>query len=394
MCAALRGNISPAGPGWWACLGNDGNIIVNRLLTVIRPVTFLVTAGLLLLGVRHGQAADRIEPKVLVLATYETGKDRGDAPGELQYWVEHEHLDQAIQVPGIDHPILTNGKGLYAMICGTTSRCAVQMMALALDPRFDLRKTYFLLSGIGGVDPAAGAIGDVAWIEQVIDGDPIFEIDSREMPAAWPYGTIALGATEPGKAPAKLGSAQTAGIEEESAGAVGQMVYPLNPSLVAWAYGLTKDVPLPDSPALAAWRARFKEHPEAQHAPLVVKGTSVGADRFWHGAIMTRMAEDWVKMYTRGQGNFLFADCEDQGICLALEELHRLGRVDFQRLLVLRSASNFTLPPPGVPPEKSLFDNLVSSAGYLPSLDNEYRVGSVVAAALLKDWEKYGDQVP
>src|ERR1039457_1713577 len=57
---------------------------------------------------------------VLVIATYETGKDRGDVPGELQFWSERQNLDQSIRVPGVDHPVLTNGKGLYAMVSGTT----------------------------------------------------------------------------------------------------------------------------------------------------------------------------------------------------------------------------------------------------------------------------------
>src|ERR1039458_1164410 len=56
---------------------------------------------------------------VLVIATYETGKDRGDVPGELQFWSERQNLDQSIRVPGVDHPVLTNGKGLYAMVSGT-----------------------------------------------------------------------------------------------------------------------------------------------------------------------------------------------------------------------------------------------------------------------------------
>lgn len=341
------------------------------------------------------QAAEPIQPKVLVIATYETGKDRGDVPGELQYWAEREDLGQPIAVPGIDHPVLTNGKGLYAMICGTTSRCAVQMMALALDPRFDLRKTYFLLSGIGGVNPAEGTVGSVAWIDRIVDGDPVFEIDSKEIPAGWPYGTIALGATEPGKAPANLESTQTAGIDdEESSGGVGKLSYKINPSLLAWADGLTKDIKLPDTPDMAAWRAKFTDYPKAQQPPTVVEGATLGSDRFWHGPIMNHMAEDWVKMYTRGADTFLIADCEDQGMCLAMDELSRLGRVDFQRLLVLRSASNFTLPPPGVAPNKSLFENLAHAPGYLPALDNEYRVGSVVADALLKGWDKYKDQTP
>src|SRR5258708_28731523 len=130
----------------------------------------------------HSKAEDPIRPRVMVIATYETGKDRGDVPGELQFWVERENLDQEIHVRGIDHPILTNGKGLYAMVSGTTSRCALQMMALAMDARFDLRQTYFLLSGIGGADPARVTVASAVWIRQVVDGDPAFEIDSRGTP--------------------------------------------------------------------------------------------------------------------------------------------------------------------------------------------------------------------
>src|ERR1022692_2762204 len=131
---------------------------------------------------------------VLVIATYETGKDRGDVPGELQFWSERQNLDQSIRVPGVDHPVLTNGKGLYAMVSGTTSRCAVQIMALAADPRFDLRRTYFLLSGIGGGDPKVISLASAVWVQHVVDGNPAFEIDSREISPSWPYGLVALRA--------------------------------------------------------------------------------------------------------------------------------------------------------------------------------------------------------
>lgn len=341
-----------------------------------------------------GHAAEIIQPKVMVIATYETGKDTGDVPGELQYWVERQHLDQAIKVPGIDHPILTNGKGLYAMISGTTSRCAVQMMTLALDSRFDLRKTYFLLSGIAGADPASMSLASAAWIQLVVDGDPAFEIDSRETATAWPYGIIALGATEPGKVPPNVDFAPAAGVSDDGAGGVGRVAYKINPSLEAWAFQLTKNVVIPDNTAMTASRTRFKAFPQAQLPPHVLEGASLGADRFWHGAIMNQWAEDWVRLYTRGAGTLVMADCEDQGICLAMQELHRLGRVDFDRLLILRTASNFTVPAPGIAPAKSLFDGLIDSPAYIPSLDANYRVGSVVTATLLQDWEKYRDHTP
>jgi purine nucleoside permease len=340
----------------------------------------------------HGEGS--IRPKVLVIATYETGKDRGDVPGELQYWVERQKLDQAIQVPGIDHPILTNGTGLYAMISGTTSRCAVQMMALAMDPRFDLRHTYFLLAGIGGGDPARVAVASAVWIRQVVDGDPVFELDHRETPTSWPYGIIALGASEPDKVPANVDSAPAAGVSDDGAGGVGRVAYELNPTLVDWAYQLTKDAAIPDSDALAAHRALYKGFPNAQLKPSVSQGDSVGADHFWSGVIMTRWAEDWVRLYTRGTGSLTIADCEDQGIMLAMQELDRLGRVDAKRLLILRTVSNFTLPPPGVSAEKYLFGDLATSPGYLPALEADYRVGSVVVEALLQNWDRYENHAP
>ncbi len=330
----------------------------------------------------------------MVIATYEVGKDRGDVPGELQYWVERENLDQSIKVPGIEHPILTNGKGLYAMISGTTSRSAIAMMTLAADTRFDLRHTYFLLDGIAGADPKNMSIGSAAWIQWSVDGDPGYEIDNRETPTSWPYGIIALGATQPGQAPPHLDSTPAAGVSEDSAGGVGRVAYQINPSLVAWAYGLTKDVTLVDNPALAAWRGKFTDFPNAQKPPAVIEGASLGTDKFWHGPIMNHWGEDWVSMYTRNAAPMVMSDCEDQGVCLAFTQLNRLHKIDFQRFLILRTASNFTVPSPGMTPDKSLFDNLANSPGYLPSLEAAYRVGSVVTSALLKNWDKYQDQVP
>jgi purine nucleoside permease len=358
------------------------------------PRILLPVICLLLWSARPAHAAETIRPKVLVVATYETGQDRGDIPGELQYWVERQKLDTPVPFPGLEHPLLTNGTGLYAMVSGTTSRCAVQMMALAMNPNIDLSHTYILLSGIGGANPATLTVGSAVWVRQVIDGDPAFEIDSREIPADWPYGTIALGATEPNKVPANVDHAPAAGVSDNGSGGVGKIVYDLNPSLVGWAYGLTKQTPLADSPELKASRARFTKDPIAQQPPKVIEGDSLGTDHFWHGAILNRWAEDWVRLYTRGKGSLEIADCEDQGIVLAIDKLNQLGRANRDRLLILRTASNFTVPPPGTSPVKSLFENLASSPGYLPSLEANYQVGSLVTTELLKHWGQYQNTTP
>jgi len=369
----------------------------GRSFAIFFSVPRVLAVLALLLGAATVFAASAqpvFSPKVMVIATYETGKDTGDVPGELQYWVEREHLDQAIKVPGIDHPIRTNGNGLYAMISGTTSRCAVQMMTLAMDPRFDLTHTYFLLSGIAGGDPKTITVASAVWIRQVVDGNPTFELDHRDTPDSWPYGRVALGATEPGKVPANVESAPAAGVSDDGAGGVGQIAYRLNPSLTDWAYQISKNVAIPDNPALAGLRARYTGFPNAQRPPWVLEGESLAEDHFWSGPIMTFWAEDWVRLYTRGTGTLSIADCEDQGLVLAIKQLNKLGRVDRNRLLILRTASNFTMPPTGASPSRYLFDDLVTAPGYLPALEANYRVGSVVVAALLKDWSKYENQTP
>lgn len=371
----LRGRRTPV----FLRLANTRHLLLLALIAL-----FCITA----------RAQATIHPKVLVVATYETGHDTGDTPGELQYWAEGEHLTQAITVPGIDHPILTNGKGLYAMVSGTTSRCALQLMALAMDPRFDLTHTYILLSGIAGADPERITVGSAVWIRQVVDGDPVFELDHNDTPAGWPYGTIALGATAPNTVPANVDSAPAAGVSDNGSGGVGRIAFRLNPMLTDWAFQLSKGVVLPDTEGLAAERALYKNFPNTQHNPMVLEGESLGTDHFWTGPILTQWARDWVRLYTRGTGALFIADCEDQGMVLAVAQLGRMGRVDWNRLLILRTASNYTLPPPGVAASKILFEDLSTAPGYIPALEANYRTGSVLVAELLNHWDQYETQVP
>ncbi len=334
---------------------------------------------------------------VLVITTYETGKDRGDTPGELQYWVERQHLDQSIKVPGVEHPLLTNGQGLYAMVSGTTSRCALQIMALAADSRLDLTHTYFIVSGIGGGFPQVMSLASAVWVLRVVDANPAFEIDSREIPPGWSSGLVAIGATKPGEGSANVDQVPPAGVSEDSSGGIGTVAFKLNPSLTQWAYELTKAVPLPDSDAVRAFGARFKGYATAALPPFVLIGDSIAGDRFFHGELMSRWAIDWDRIYTRGLGRLAISDCEDAGVCLALQRLATMGKVDFNRLLVLRTACNFTVPPTGVTPARSLFGDTISDSSgvaYLPALESDYRIGSVVALKLLNGWARYRDHVP
>src|SRR4030081_632222 len=109
---------------------------------------FFRLLSLLALSLASLRAAELIRPRVIIVAPFEVGADTGDAPGEFQYWVEREKLTGALAVPGLDHPIRFNAQGVYGVGSGTTVRSGLQIMALCLDPRFDLSQTYWLVNGI------------------------------------------------------------------------------------------------------------------------------------------------------------------------------------------------------------------------------------------------------
>src|SRR6202171_3470263 len=89
-------------------------------------------------------SASPIGVKVVVVTMFERGEDTGDTPGEYQLWVEREHLDQVIPLLAGYHHVRMNKDGVLGMVTGVgTAKAAASIMALGLDPRFDLSKAYW-----------------------------------------------------------------------------------------------------------------------------------------------------------------------------------------------------------------------------------------------------------
>jgi purine nucleoside permease len=323
-----------------------------------------------------------IRVKVVVVAMFEVGEDTGDTPGEYQLWVEREHLDQVIPLPAGYHHVRMNKDGVLGMLTGVaTAKAAASMMALGLDPRFDLTKAYWVIAGIGGGDPADVSLGSAVWANHVIDGDIAYEIDAREIPADWPTGFVPLRKTKPYEQPVKTQ------LDGEA--------YTLNQDLVAWAYRLTKDVPLADSEEMRVSRARYTGFPNAMKPPFVTRGDTMSSGTFWHGARMDEWANEWTRYYTGGQGNFMIAGMEDTGTLQALTFLDQAGRADLKRVLVLRTVSNYDREAPGLTPAESL-KNMAGGkyAAYMPSLEAAERVGDKVVRDIIEHWAEREANLP
>jgi purine nucleoside permease len=346
-------------------------------------------------GVRAADAADRIAIKVIVLSGFEVGDDTGDAPGEFQYWAEREQLTGTLEIPGAPHPLRYNAAGLYASVAGntrdhtlTTVTASELIMALSLDPRLDLRKTYWIINGISGIDPANGPIGSAVWAANVVDGDAMREVGEAEMPAGWPYGLFAIGTSAPNTLPPTHADAGGWG----GATLAYTMNYALNPGLTRWAFELSKDrATLPDTPELKAWRTLYTGYPRAQQPPQILMGDTLSSARYWHGEKRTVWARDWVKLWTGGKGEFSTTAMEQAAYVGSLQRMAAKGLVDFNRVLMLRSASNYCLPPPGQSFLKTIGDE---SLGTQPAFEAAYRAGSAVVHELLQNWPRYETEVP
>jgi purine nucleoside permease len=354
-----------------------------------------ICAAILAAAALPSRAAERMPIKVIVVAGFEVGADSGDAPGEFQFWAEREGLTQKAAILHRAHPMCHNGNGLYGIVGGNSNDKDLSpngeielITALCLDPRFDLRKTYWIIDGIAGIDPAFGPMGSAVWAENVVDGDALREIDDRQLPAGWPYGLFAIGTKGPGQLPT---SAPEKGGGWGGAALAYSMNHPLNAGLARWAYGISKGVRLVDSPQMQAWRGRYTGFAAAQGVPKVMIGDALGCIRYWHGSSRTQWARDWVRMWTAGKGTFATTSMEAQTFTGSLMHMADEGYVDFSRVMVLRTASNYCMPPPGEDVLSTIGDE---SLGTNAALEAAYRTGSVVAHELLNHWDRYADAVP
>ncbi|HTA79866.1 MAG TPA: purine nucleoside permease [Terracidiphilus sp.] len=320
-------------------------------------------------------APRRIPVKVVIVAMFEVGEDTGDQPGELQYWVERDHLDRVYPLPAAYHAARMNDHGEMAVLTGQgTAHAAATIMALGLDPRFDLTHAYWIIAGIAGGSPDRISLGSAAWAHWVVDSDLGYEIDSREIPPEWSTGYIPLRKKTPFEIPAVPLEGQ---------------VFALNPALTDWAFHLTRDVPLADSDKLKQIREEF-DGAAAQRPPFVTLGDEISGSTYWHGKLLDDWAAKWVSYFTNGQGKFATTAMEDTGTLLSLKNLAAAGLVDYQRVLVLRTVSNYDQQPRGLNAADSLARQRIGSySAYIPSLEAAYTIGHTVVNELLTNWPKY-----
>ena len=316
-------------------------------------------------------AAEAIAPKVLVITMF---------AGEAKPWLAERKLDTKVAVPGLSQEFpevaCESGGDLCMMTTAMGfSNAASSVSALIYSGKFDLKNSYIIIAGIAGVDPTDGTLGSAHWARYAIDGGLRHEIDPRQVASDWSNGVLALGAKKPGEK-------ATWGSKTE--------VYQLNEDLLQKAFALTKDVELADADDAKAYRASYPAAP-GNAAPTISICDTLSSDTYWHGSKIAEGMGDWVSLMTENKGNYCTTQMEDNASLTALKRGADAGLLDFDRIAVLRTASNFDREAPGMVPADSLS---AKSGGFGPSTINAYRVAGKLADAVIGDWANWEKGVP
>lgn len=316
-----------------------------------------------------------LAPRVLVITMFD---------GEAKPWLEpagaaHPKLVREVRLPGLAprYPVLHCTPD--ATLCMATTdmgyaNAASTTAALVLSAELDLRRSYVIVAGIGGVDPAFGTLGSVHWARYVVDGGLTYALDPRQAPRDWPSGILALGASRPG----------------EKGWRTGTELYRLDEALLQRAYALTRGVALLDGEAARRYRARYPAAP-ANAPPQVGICDTLSSDTYWHGSALAAALATQVAVVSDGQAQVCTTQMEDNATLAALARGAVAGRVDLRRVAVLRAGSNFDREAPGEDVAESLH---AKSGGFVPATTNAYRVADALAQAILADWPHWRDGVP
>ncbi|KAH7140084.1 purine nucleoside permease-domain-containing protein [Dactylonectria estremocensis] len=324
----------------------------------------------------NASEADPVAPKVMVISMWSP---------EGQIW--HDQLpssglgnltSHSIHSPGFSmlfpRAFCTEDGSICQLTLGEGEiNSAASLMALVLSPMFNLRQTYFLLAGIAGVNPRYGTLGTVALAQYAVQVALQYEIDPRSLPTEWPTGYIAYGRNQPLEYPFI-----TYGTE----------VFELNAKLQNIAYERASRATLKDAEGPRAYRNLYRAMGEpykmASRPPSVIKCDTATSDVYYSGKRLSEAFENITSVWTNGTGSYCMSAQEDNAtlevlIRAAIEKL-----VDFGRVIVLRSGSNFDRPPPGRTDLEHLTDT--QQNGFYIAIDNMFLAGSMITRGIVEDW--------
>jgi purine nucleoside permease len=322
---------------------------------------------------RQSTTSNKIAPKVFIVSMFAS---------EEEIWFgipEFDILAQNITVPGFAPKFPSAHCTADGSVCQLVTsmaeiNAAVTMTALVLSPQFDLTSTYFLIAGIGGINPEVATISSVTFARYAVQVALQYEFDPREIPANFSTGYVPQGSNTPDQYPGDI---------------YGTEVFEVNDALRKLAVGFARTATLNDSAEAVAYRALYAS-PDGIYAagtqpPSVVECDVATSDNYWTGRLLGEAFSKYTKLVTNGTGVYCNTAQEDNATLEALIRAHAAGLVDFSRIIIMRTASDMDRPYPGQAATANLWWE--NQGAFLPAVQNIYLAGVKVVEGILDGWD-------
>ncbi|ORY77643.1 purine nucleoside permease [Leucosporidium creatinivorum] len=311
--------------------------------------------------------AGKIAPKVMVISMFTP---------EREVWIEPMQLVVNYTIPGLSplFPYIACNKAHEVCIVTTGEaeiNAASTIMAVTLSTKFDFTSTYWLVAGIAGINPYHGTLGTAAFARFSVQVGLEYELDARQMPSNWTTGYWALGSSQPGELP-------------DTSDLYGTEVFELNTNLLQRAMIVTKHLTLNDSTTAAAYRKKFDYAP-ANLAPKVTQCDVLTSDVYFAGTLLAEGFGNYTDLVTKGKGTYCTTAQEDNATLEAMVRAHKAKLVDYSRIIVLRTASDFDRAPPGNVTAYDAFE--AAQGGFEPAIENLVVVGKPLVEHIIKYWK-------
>lgn len=263
-------------------------------------------------------------------------------------------------------------------ICQVTTgeseiNAATTITSVVLSDKFDLTSTYFMIAGIAGVSPKWSTTGGVSLNRFAVQVALQYEFDPREMPANFTTGYFGFDTYMPDTMPGEW---------------YGTEVFEVNDDLRQLAFNFASKANLSDSTTAAAYRARYALNGDIYKAgtqpPSVVLCDGATSDVYYSGTMLAGAFENTTALWTNGTGKYCMTAQEDNATLEVLLRAAIEGLVDFARIIVMRTGSDFDRPPA----DSSVYDHLLinDQDGFGIAIENIYYAGVEIVKGVLDGW--------
>jgi len=172
----------------------------------------------------------------------------------------------------------------------------------------------------------------------------------------------------------------------------GTEVFELNADLRSKAVSYARRAGLRDSERAQAYRSNYKSdagvsrYAAGAEDPSIVECDVTTSDVWFSGDRLSQSFSNYTHMITNGTGIYCVTGQEDNATLEALLRGSAAGLLEFSRIILMRAASDFDRPYPGLPSTVNLFQAETLQGAFEPAVRNTYLAGIEVVRGILCEW--------